>query len=257
VPLVASYLASYVGANSDYLIGGQFLTPPSLASYYVAFNLAMIPMTRLSTAANRVMLPALGHTADVRLWSTKVAHYLRVSLLYSVGATVLLIGTARFIPVVFGAKWADAVPPVLILAAVAPVGVLRAAVGTMAFSVRRDAQAMVLGACSTMVPIVAFLSIRPSSPAGVAEVMAWTFLVTMLGWSAAIPEQARRACLPIIGAAIVISAGLLATEEFGFAQIAQSQGAALAAALAIALGVAAHYRQDVVHLVKSVRAASG
>lgn len=108
---------NYVRGNVDYLVLGRALGTGPLGLYYLAYNLATIPQTRLVPVITRVLFPVLSAVQhDLFRLGTGYARAVRyVSLL----TFPLLIGLGilapEFILTVFGARWAEAVPLVRIL----------------------------------------------------------------------------------------------------------------------------------------------
>jgi O-antigen/teichoic acid export membrane protein len=111
--------------SADNVLIGRFLGPAAVGTYAVAYNVMLLPLSRLGTPIGLVLFPALSRMQDDPERVTTV--WLRVNRLLaavSVPAMLGLIVVAHdFVHVVLGARWAAATPVLQILAWV---GVLQA-----------------------------------------------------------------------------------------------------------------------------------
>jgi O-antigen/teichoic acid export membrane protein len=115
-----SYLAV---VQSDVLIGSQFLSTVEIGRYAVALQLATLPMTKVMGTINQIALPAMARQQEDKA-------RLRQSLLKSLGlmslvAFPMLWGISAVAPelvrVLFGEKWLEAVPALMLLPLVVPI----------------------------------------------------------------------------------------------------------------------------------------
>lgn len=106
------------GGVLDRLLLGRTLGAGAVAVYAIAFNLCNMPATQVGYAVSRVAFPALsrlqGDLAKLRRTvATAISHVAIVVAPLGVG---LLAVAADFVVVVYGERWAEAVPVVQIMA---------------------------------------------------------------------------------------------------------------------------------------------
>jgi O-antigen/teichoic acid export membrane protein len=115
----------YATRTADAALIGRFLGPAAVGAYALAYNVVLVPATRIGIPIQEVLFPAFSRMQDDREWVA--AMWLRVTRLVasiSMPLMLCLIVTAPdFVAVVLGAKWSAATPVVQILAWV---GVLHA-----------------------------------------------------------------------------------------------------------------------------------
>jgi PST family polysaccharide transporter len=108
---------NYVRGNVDYLVLGRVLGTGPLGLYYLAYNLATLPQTRLVPVITRVLFPALSALQDdlprLGMGYARAVRY--VSLITFPLLTGLAILAPEFILAVIGARWVEAAPLVRIL----------------------------------------------------------------------------------------------------------------------------------------------
>lgn len=116
--LVGHRLLYYAHRNADNIIIGRFLGATALGAYTLAYNLMLVPFSKLGGPAMKVLGPAFSRMQDEpqRIGAAWV-RVVRLIGLVSVPALFGLIVVAPdFIRVVLGDAWAPAVPIVQILA---------------------------------------------------------------------------------------------------------------------------------------------
>jgi teichuronic acid exporter len=110
-------LMQTIRTNLDYLIVGRFLSIESLGVYYFAFNagagisLGIINATRASV---------LAHLCQVRdnLQLFKIRYFQSIKILGSMIVPIIVLQAALapiYIPLVFGERWIDAIPILIII----------------------------------------------------------------------------------------------------------------------------------------------
>jgi O-antigen/teichoic acid export membrane protein len=106
------------GRNLDNLLVGRFLGATPLGLYGLAYNVMLVPFSRLAAPLQQVFFPAFSRMQDDR--DRMAAAWIRVTRLVgsmSIPALVGLVLVAPdFVSVVLGDKWSDAVPVIQILA---------------------------------------------------------------------------------------------------------------------------------------------
>ena len=115
---LASAIVSYLVLNTDKILIGKLLDISSLGLYVVAYNFAMVSITIFATPLGNVLFPELArlHGDMPQFWKS-FFHTSRL-LVGSVCplAWVLIISANDFFPLVFGAKWNEAILPFQIIA---------------------------------------------------------------------------------------------------------------------------------------------
>jgi O-antigen/teichoic acid export membrane protein len=115
----------YTTRAADAALIGRFLGPAAVGAYALAYNVILVPATRIGIPIQEVLFPAFSRMQDDREWVA--AMWVRVTRLVaaiSMPLMLCLIVTAPdFVAVALGAEWSAATPVVQILAWV---GVLHA-----------------------------------------------------------------------------------------------------------------------------------
>jgi len=115
--VMGSRILNYMGSNVDYLLIGKFLSASALGVYTLAFQMAIFPLSKISSVITRVTFPTFSSIQDnnARLRQG----YLKAIKYTSLATFPLLAGLAvvapRFIPLVIGEKWLPVVTPLQIL----------------------------------------------------------------------------------------------------------------------------------------------
>jgi teichuronic acid exporter len=120
--LVANRVSYFIVVQSDVLIGSAFLSTTQIGQYSVALQLANLPMAKLMGTINQITLPAVARQQDDPA-------RVRQSILKSIGIMSLVAFPAlwgisavapELVHVLFGEKWLEAVPALVILPLVVP-----------------------------------------------------------------------------------------------------------------------------------------
>jgi PST family polysaccharide transporter len=103
--------------NADYLIVGWRLGVEPLGFYARAYDLMMIPISRLSSSLERVLFPAFSRIQDER--DRLVRGLIKASCLISMTVFPILLGlqvvAPILIPVLYGSKWTPTVAPLQVI----------------------------------------------------------------------------------------------------------------------------------------------
>lgn len=112
-----SSLLSYLSANADNFLIGRYVGAAALGVYAIAYNVMLVPITRVTAPIQQVFFPAFSR---IREPAQIGAVWLRVSRLTGVITIPIFLGmivvAPDFVPFVFGEKWNDAIPVLQILA---------------------------------------------------------------------------------------------------------------------------------------------
>ena len=107
-----------VYSQADGIVVGRILGASVLGNYSIAMNLANAPAEKVSTLLMRTATPLFANVKDDH--SLVRRYYLILAEILTLIVTPLMVGlaivTPLAVPVVFGAKWAAAIPPVRWLA---------------------------------------------------------------------------------------------------------------------------------------------
>jgi O-antigen/teichoic acid export membrane protein len=120
LPLLGARTLDYVQGNADNILVGRYLGAEQLGLYTVAYNVILLPATRVFGPISDALFPALSRIKDDidRLASV----WLRTVRVVGAFITPTMLGTIVIIPdfvlVVFGQKWLGSVPVVQLLAIV-------------------------------------------------------------------------------------------------------------------------------------------
>jgi O-antigen/teichoic acid export membrane protein len=128
-PLVGHRLLFYLHQNADRFLIGRALGASALGVYAVAYNLMLVPASRLGAPVQRIVGPAFSRMQDdpERMAAAWARVTRMVGTLAIPGLVGLVLVAPDFIPVVLGQKWAAAIPVVQILAWVGILQALQAA----------------------------------------------------------------------------------------------------------------------------------
>jgi O-antigen/teichoic acid export membrane protein len=114
----AHRLLYYLHRNVDNLLIGRYLGPAALGLYGFAYNVMLVPFSRISGPLTEVLFPAFSRMKDDRKRMTDVwIRAIRLVGSFSVPALLGLVVVAPdFVSVVLGQKWAGATTLIQILA---------------------------------------------------------------------------------------------------------------------------------------------
>src|SRR5665647_1771296 len=114
----------YWAANIDYLLIGRYLGPEQLGVYTIAYNLVVMPLTKLTPVLTRVAFPIFAKRQDADAALRR--GYLELIELVAFATFPLLVGLAASASVavvaLFGAAW---VPSVLLVQLLTPMGMMK------------------------------------------------------------------------------------------------------------------------------------
>jgi PST family polysaccharide transporter len=121
--MLVSRLAWYAYSTADFLVAGKFLGPAPLGYYTIAWNLASVPVEKITNILTNVTPSILSSVRDnneeLRRYLARVTEVL--SLITFPAAFGLAVVAPDVVRVVLGAKWMAAAPALRLLAAYASV----------------------------------------------------------------------------------------------------------------------------------------
>jgi O-antigen/teichoic acid export membrane protein len=172
-------LLFYANRNVDNLLIGRFLGASALGVYSVAYNVMLMPLTRLVGPLRSLVLPAFSRLQEdpARLASAWLRG-LRLLAGVVVPAFAGLVAIAPdFVPVVLGEKWEAAVPVLQILAGVAILQTLGTLNGEVLQALDRSSTLLRFSIVSSAFVLVGFVVGLPFGIVGVAAGYAIASLV--------------------------------------------------------------------------------
>ena len=104
--------------NADNVLVGRFLGAPALGAYSLAYNVILVPFSRLASPLHDVVYPVFTRVQDdleraVRVWLRAMRLLAAVAIPSMLG---LVVAAPDLVDVVFGRRWQAAVPVMQILA---------------------------------------------------------------------------------------------------------------------------------------------
>ena len=175
---------NFLAARADQIIIGAVLGSATLGIYNFAWNLAIMPVTRISPILTRIAFPVF---AKVQLENERLkrGYLLMVGLLTTTNAPILVGGAAvasTLVPLALGPKWIAVVPVLQVLAFVGLLRSIGNPIGSLLLAKGRPDLAFRFNVCVLLLQIPAvYLGALIGGVAGVA----WTVLVLQLAVEAA------------------------------------------------------------------------
>ena len=181
--IIVSYVFVFIAGNVDYALATRFLADAQLGIYFVAFNVAAAPVTRVGLAANRVIIARLGAHDSRRVISA-------LSLMGALTAATLC-WCAPALPAMLGERWRGVVDPIRIFGAVTGAVTVGNGVRGVAIALDRDRRVAIASAGAAFATIVAVLAWRPADPGALARAVAVASFVAFGAWLWALPAANR------------------------------------------------------------------
>jgi O-antigen/teichoic acid export membrane protein len=125
--IALSRIIGYATTQSDLLIAGRFLGKESLGFYYVAIDLAMMPLSKVMSIVNQAALPALAQIKrdnhkdknEILLRSLKLMGYVTLPTLWGMAAI-----SPSLISTVLGNQWIESTLPLQLICLTLPLRVI-------------------------------------------------------------------------------------------------------------------------------------
>lgn len=120
--ILGSRLLSYANQNVDNVLVGRFVGAAALGTYALAYNVMLMPLTRLVGPVRETMLPALARAQNdlprlAELWLRANRMLTALMLPATLG---LVVVAPDLVPVVLGSRWAGVTRVLQLLAIAAP-----------------------------------------------------------------------------------------------------------------------------------------
>lgn len=121
---MGSRTVNYFASNIDYLLIGRFLGTEALGIYTLAYQLIVIPVTKINPIITKVAFPVFSLNQNDN--SQIVKGFLQMTKMLAIVSFPILVGLMAtsevLVPVVFGTKWEASIPVIQILCVL---GILR------------------------------------------------------------------------------------------------------------------------------------
>jgi O-antigen/teichoic acid export membrane protein len=125
LPLIGHRFLYYVHRNADNILIGRFVGAAALGAYSLAYNIMLVPFSRIAGPVQRVLAPAFARMQDEphRIGDAWVRAVRLLGLVAIPSLTGLIVVAPDFVRVVLGPKWA---PAALLIQILAVVGMIQA-----------------------------------------------------------------------------------------------------------------------------------
>jgi O-antigen/teichoic acid export membrane protein len=177
---VGERTVNYFGANVDYVLIGRFLGPETLGVYHIAFQLVIVPLTRINPILTRVAFPVFarrqhddGALRQGYLEMSKLLAFITFPVLLGMAVTAPVL-----VPVLFGGRWQEAIPLVQILVGVGILKTLGNPVGSVLLAKGRADIGFKWNLCLAAINFGVFWNVVGHG----AQALAWAYLVLTLAY---------------------------------------------------------------------------
>jgi O-antigen/teichoic acid export membrane protein len=134
--LVGGRVSYFVVVQSDVVIGSSFLTTTEIGRYSVALQLATLPMSKVMGMINQIALPAVARQQDdpARVRQSVLKAISVISLIAFPALWGISAVAPELVRVLFGEKWLQAVPALVILPLIVPIRMVCSILFTASFA---------------------------------------------------------------------------------------------------------------------------
>ena len=155
--LVGARLLSYANANADNYLIGRYVGSAGLGAYSIAYNVMLVPLTRLASPVQQVFYPALSKIREPVGVGTAWLHATKLVALFALPAFAgMAVVAPDFVRVVLGEQWDASVRVIQILCWVGIVGAVVSQVVAVLQALDRTAWGFRFTVLATVVTISAF-----------------------------------------------------------------------------------------------------
>lgn len=236
----------YLNRNSDNILIGRFLGPAAVGAYAAAYNLILIPLSRLGVPLQEVLFPALSRLQHDR--ARVAAVWFRANRLMAAVCVPAMLGLAvvadDFVQVVLGGRWSAAAPVIQVLAWVGVLQSVQTLNEDVLQSLDRAGTMLAFMAAWSAASVTAVVVGLQFGVVGVAVCFAGanTLLTPLTTWLTARAAGASVRAFAVNLAPVFAASGLTAAAVLvaRLALVEASVGAAPRLALCVALGVAVY-----------------
>lgn len=114
--LLGSRLLAYLRQNTDNYLIGRYAGSAALGAYAIAYNVMLVPLTRLASPVQEVFFPALSRIRDRTRVGAAWLRSTRMVVLVTVPAFAgMAVVAPDFVAVVLGDQWDESIPVLQIL----------------------------------------------------------------------------------------------------------------------------------------------
>lgn len=174
LPLLAFAAVQYFAMNMDYLIIGKYLGPVALGLYTLAFKIMLAPLSQVSEAISRVVLPGFSSIQEDKAMIgkgfLKLSRY--VSFIMFPAMAGLAVVAPEVIDVFLGVKWLPAAEVLRVLTIVGAIASIQSICSLIFLSQGRTDILLKWSLFSTACYVVGFFAGLPWGIDGVATVQA-------------------------------------------------------------------------------------
>lgn len=240
--IVGARLLSYVNGNADNYLIGRHVGSAALGSYSIAYNVMLVPLTRLVSPVQQVFYPVLSRIREPRrvgeVWLRSTRMVAFITMPAFAGMAVV---APDFVAVVLGDQWSDSIEVLQILCWVGIVQTVVWQTVTVLQALDRTAWIFRFAVISTIVTVTAFVIGVQWGIVGVAvasaivsTAMAPFYLSMPLRLTGIGPIRFLGTIGGVVQASAIMAVALLALRHFAL----ESLPPAISLAVLVAIGVA-------------------
>jgi O-antigen/teichoic acid export membrane protein len=153
----ASGLFDYLHRNADNFLIGRYRGATELGAYAIAYNVMLVPLSRLARPIQGVFFPAMSRIRDR---DEIGAVWVRISRIVAAVAVPAFLGlivlAADFVHIVFGERWHEATPVLQILAVVGLLQSLDSQISSVLLALDRPRVLFRIVVVATVVSVASF-----------------------------------------------------------------------------------------------------
>lgn len=242
--VVGSRFLYYLNRNVDNYLVGRYVGSAALGAYSIAYNVMLVPLTRLASPVQEVFFPALSRIREpVRVGAAWLRTTRMVAVITLPAFAGMAIVAPDFVRVVLGDQWLDAIP---VLRVLCWVGILQSISWQTASVLQALGKTSWLFRCSVIATVVTVGAFVIGVNWGIVGV-AWAYAIATalvtpyylampLRLTGTSPLEFLRALWGVIQATVVMAVALL-----GFvALVPELVSPAVHLVILVALGVAVY-----------------
>lgn len=181
--LVGTRFLFYLNGNADNYIVGRYVGTAALGAYSIAYNVMLVPLTRLVEPIQQVFYPALSRIADPeRIGTVWLRTTTMVAAITVPAFAGMMVVAPDFVPVVLGGRWHESVRVLQILSWVGLLQTVSWQAASVLQALDRTSWLFRFGVVSTALTVSAFAVGVHWGVVGVASGYAIVTTVLVLYW---------------------------------------------------------------------------
>lgn len=243
--IVGARLLAYLNSNADNYLVGRYVGSAALGAYSIAYNVMLVPITRLAGPVQEVFYPALSKIREpLRVGEAWLRATKMVALITVPAFAGMAVVAEDFVAVVLGDQWDDAVPVLQILCWVGFVTAVQWQIAVVLQALDRNAWGFRFTLVATAVTITAYAIGVQWGIIGVAvasaiasTVLAPYYLSLPLRATGVRPLAFLGAISGVLEASVVMGVTLLALRELALESLSPAPRLAILVAVGIAVYV--------------------